>query len=161
MNQKFTYKLDFEKLRAWRNSDEKQFPILGFIDFYRACGALDEIAPIMKEKGRQICPVEIFFCTPETLMKIRNLIYETWEKFNIEYKDGQIQWIPGQPHTQRKHGKKLKAIIRDTLHWEQGELCPNIDGNIEQDVLICQIVDPEDEIKEEDPDSVKTTTVVK
>lgn len=150
MNQKFTYKLDFEKLRAWRSPDDKELPILGFIDFYRACGVLDEITPIMKEKGRQICPVEIFFCAPETLIKIRNLIHDTWAKFNIEYKDGKIQWVPGQLHTQRKRGKKLKAIVRDTLHYEQRQYCPNIDSNIEQDVLICQIVDPEDEIKEVD-----------
>lgn len=161
MNQKFVYKLDFEKLRAWRNSDENAFPILGFIDFYRACGVLDEIGPIMQARGQQICPVEIFFCTPETLVKIRDLIYGTWEKFNIEYKDGKIQWIPNQPHTERKRGKKLKAIIRDALRYEQGELCPNIDSNVDQDVIICQIVDPEDEIKEEDPNVVEATAVVK
>lgn len=161
MNQKFTYKLDFEKLREWRNADDTQFPILGFIDFYRACGALDEIGPIMVERGQQICPVEIFFCTSETLVKIRNLIYETWEKFNIEFKDGKIQWVPNQPHTMRKRGRKIKAIVRDTLRWEQGELCPNVDNNIDQDVLICQIVDSEDDIKVEDPDVIDATAIVK
>ena len=91
MNLKYTYKLDFDKLREWREDNENQFPILGYIDFYRACGVLDEITPVMKERNRQICPIEIFFCSADTAVKIRNLIYGTWEKFNIEVQDEKIQ----------------------------------------------------------------------
>lgn len=151
MNQKFTYKLDFKKLRDWRSNNDNKFPILGWIDFYRACGVLDEITPIMKEKNRQICPMEIMFCNYNTAHKIRELILESWEKFNIEIiGDNDIRWIPNSIHDQRKRGKKVKAIVKHSLWLDERNFHPMFDGDLENDILVCQILDPEDVAKLEE-----------
>ena len=155
MNKKFIYKLDFDALRAWRSPDANAFPILGWIDVYRASGLLDEVGPFMQARGQKICPLEHFFCTFETMQKLHNLIHESWEKFNIEITgDNLVSWKAGQPHEMRKHPKKIKAIVRNSLHHDERELCPMLDDSIEQDTIICQVIDPEDEIKDESDEMV-------
>ena len=142
MADKYEFKIDFDQLKNWKTDDENAFPVLSFIHVYIACGIVEKMTPIMKELDKQLCPLQHFFCNFNTMSKIHDLIRDNWSRYNIEITgDNAIQWIPKQPHTPRKRGKKVKAVVRDSILLDQNNFCPNLDNTVADDLIVCQLDD--------------------
>lgn len=136
----FRTKLNFKELQDYRTPDDNQLPIRGLVDFYRACGLMDAIEKLGLTE--QIIPIQAFYCNFVTLQKIRYLIKNNWETFNLEIIDNNVtQWVPGARRAQRKRPKKLKAIVRNSVNLDFQNLCPGIDDTLEDDILIFVKID--------------------
>ena len=132
------FRRDFSLLEAWRKDNVDKFPILSLLHVYEAVGLADEVRAIRKEiPDFQLCPIEHLFCNFDTLEKIRKLIRDNWEHFNLQMdSEGNISWIPNQPHDPRKFGRKMKARVRDSVLFDQNNFCPNLDPAVDDDTLV-------------------------
>jgi len=143
-----TKKLNFNDIKAWSNIDG--FPAISFLSVYAAAGLIDAIQKYVDENpGTGVVAVQQIFCNFYTFQKIRNLIKDSWERYNIKLSgDNKVEWISGKSHDRLNYARTLNKKITVAITYDAANYACGVDDTLEDDVII--FTDGKDEEIHED-----------
>ena len=140
-DKKYEIKLDFDAIKAWRDSSVDDLPVHGMISFYKAAGVADFIKERVEEFGDQIAAIDIVSCNFYTQQRIKKFIAEQWEIFSLSLLDhNKVVWNTrtypkGVEHYHRTPSKKvLKSLSYDFFNY-----CPALDDELEDNILVLKV----------------------
>lgn len=152
-------KLDFDKLKEWKDPENDGLPIYGFASFYKACG----LTKILKEystlhENMQFVAFDNLVCNFKTVDKIKNLIKNNWSEYSLQIKeDGHVTWDTKKWEKGKRHYKKtLSEATEANLKQNFANYCPQFDEDVEDDNIIFQVYEKiyEEKEDEKNPKSV-------
>lgn len=131
--------VDFDKIEKYL--DENGMPLLSMVRFYSLSG----IEEAIKKYGKPISPIDNLYANFGTVQRIRNIIKDNWEHYNITIKENcHPQWKEGKGHKRRSRAYKLNSKILNSINYDFGEYAPYIDDDLEDGVISFRIPDGED-----------------
>lgn len=146
-------KLDYDKLDAWRNTENDDLPICSMINLYTASGVVDEFKKFMADHPGvidQICPLDNIRGSFYTIQHMKRFIQDNWETFNIYISENnKPHWVVGQPKARRNRPKKVHAKVRNSINYDFGSFSPIVEDeeDLADDVLVLgYYVDVDDKV---------------
>lgn len=145
---KYKIKLNFDKIKAWRDVENDDLPVRGMISFYKASGVFDMVTKHRDEIKGKVAPIDNFSCNFYTQKRIKEFIKERWEVFSMTLKDNnEVIWnthtfTKGTEHYNRSLSKRVsRSLAIDFLNY-----CPKIDEELEDNIIVFTVFPPVDDI---------------
>lgn len=146
-------KLDFNKIKQWRDPDNDDLPVYGFSSFYKACGLEEVLRKYSEEHGKvQFVAFDNLLCNLETLKKIKDLIKDHWACYSLAIEeDNHVFWDTKKWKKGQKHYKKtLSDKVEANLNKNFMDYSPQPDIDVGDDIIVFQVYEKVYEENEEE-----------
>lgn len=140
------FTIDFEALVSFKDSDNDDLPICSFMKVYDQIGMYKFIEQYYQdnnlEKGT-FSYVDNVFANPNTIMKIRKLVVDNWETYDINIdRDQHVFWKPNSNYGKDQHyHKKLSKLARGAVDRDFLDCCPGADPTIPENTIVLRIIE--------------------
>ena len=147
----FKTKIDFKALEQYRDANNDDLPITGFISIYRAIGLLDALIAYRKDHPDfQLCPLDHIFCNISTNKRLKALIEDNWSTFSLDIdSDNHVYWDTKKyPKGTKHYKKKIKAVPKASISQDFIDYCPGIDDDLGVNEIVFMIITPDEKTAE-------------
>lgn len=127
-------KIDMAQLQDWR--DGNGMPAKCLLDVYKAVGLMQEAEAFKARTGLSVIPAMQITCTRRTFEVLKDFVITNWEWWPIDIVgDEKVVWLPGWEHAPRHCPHKIKAKIRNSLHYDFAgtSYAPFLDDDLDVD----------------------------